>query len=80
MVPQNCSLQFCGFFILRSDGMKHEDVPGYTELRAKLFQLRYQLQILKNDEEKAKVLQELKSVKKAMARAMYENEERKRGK
>ena len=60
--------------------MKHEDVPGYTELRTKLYQLRYQLQVLESEREKAKVREQLKNVKKQMARAMYDEMERKKGK
>ena len=61
--------------------MKHEDVPGYTELRNRLFQARYKLQVLKSEEERAKARQELKEVKKQMARLLYNDlEEKKKGK
>ena len=61
--------------------MKHDDVPGYTELRSRLFQLRYQLQVLKTEEERSKVREELKEVKKKMARLLYNDlEEKKKGK
>ena len=61
--------------------MKHEDVPGYTELRSRLFQLRFRLQVLKNEEERSKVREELKEVKKQMARLLYDDlESKKKGK
>ena len=61
--------------------MKHEDVPGYTELRSRLFQLRFRLQVLKNEEERSKVREELKEVKKQMARLLYNDlESKKKGK
>ena len=31
--------------------MKHEDVPGYTDLRAELFSARFQLQVAKTEED-----------------------------
>ena len=58
--------------------MKHEDVPGYTELRNRLFQLRFRLQVLKSEEERSKVREELKEVKKQMARLLYNDLERKK--
>ena len=60
--------------------MKHEDVLGYTELRNKLFQLRYELQVLKGEEERNKVREELKNVKRQMARLLLDHaEEKKKG-
>ena len=53
--------------------MKHDDVPGYTELRAKLFQIRFKLQVLKTEEERAKLNMELKNVKREMARLLIEH-------
>ena len=61
--------------------MKYDDVPGYTNLRNRLFQLRYQLQVLKSEEERKEVREELKSVKNQMARLLFNNlEEKKKGK
>ena len=31
--------------------MKHEDIPGYTELKNRLFQLRWELNLAKTSEE-----------------------------
>ncbi len=62
--------------------MKHDDVPGYTELRAKLFQIRYELQVTKDEDERKKIREELKQLKRQMARLLLDHnqEERKRGK
>jgi len=62
--------------------MKHEDVPGYTELRAKLFQIRFELQVTKDEDERKKIREELKQLKREMARLLLDHnqEERKRGK
>ena len=59
--------------------MKHEDVPGYTELRAKLFQARFKLQTLKSDEERAKAREELRNIKREIAKALLEDAEKKKG-
>lgn len=62
--------------------MKYEDVPGYTELRAKLFQIRFELQVTKDEDERKKIREELKRLKREMARLLLDHnqEERKRGK
>ena len=62
--------------------MKHEDVPGYTEMRAKLFQIRFELQVTKDEDERKKIREELKQLKRQMARLLLDHnqEERKRGK
>ena len=60
--------------------MKHEDVPGYTELRTQLFQVRFKLQTLKSEKERAKVHEELRNIKREMAKVLLEDAEKKKGK
>ena len=62
--------------------MKHDDVPGYTELRAKLFQIRFELEVTKDEDERKLIREELKQLKKQMARLLYDHaqEEKKKGK
>jgi hypothetical protein len=70
------------FLFLGRDEMKHEDVPGYIEMRAKLFQIRFELQVTKDEDERKKIREELKQLKRQMARLLLDHnqEERKRGK
>lgn len=61
--------------------MKNEDIPGYTELRNKLFQIRYELQLTKSDEERTLIKEELKNVRREMAKLLFEHSQelRKKG-
>ncbi len=65
--------------------MKHEDVPGYTDLRAELFRARYDLEVAKSEEEINSVKSKVKEIKRKIAKAMFDyneekNEEVKKGK
>ena len=60
--------------------MKFEEVPGYTELRNKLFGLRYELVKAKEEndyKEKAILEQKIKLVRNEMAKLIYEDKQKK---
>ncbi len=51
--------------------MKNEDVPGYTELKNKLFQLRWQLHLAKTSEEIIELKKEIELVRREMRKLVY---------
>ena len=59
--------------------MKHEDVPGYTELKNKLFQLRFQLQLAKSSEEIIHLKDEIEQVRRKMRKLLCEDLQNKKG-
>ena len=52
--------------------MKHEDVPGYTDMRAELFRARFELQLVKTDEDIIIAKNRVKEIRKKIARALYD--------
>ena len=63
--------------------MKHEDVPGYTNLREKLFKTRFELEVTRDENERAQIHKRLKEIRKEIASVLYleriKEEEKKRG-
>ena len=65
--------------------VKYEDVPGYTDLRAELFDARYKLEVAKTNEEKTEARSKVKDLRRKLAKAMFDynqskKEEVKKGK
>jgi len=58
--------------------VKHEDVPGYTDLRAELFRARYELEVAKTEEEFSSAKSKVKEIKRKIAKAMFDYNEEKR--
>ncbi len=64
--------------------MKHENVPGYTDLREKLFRTRFELEVTRDENERAQIYKRLKEIRKEIASVLYlerikQEEEKKRG-
>ena len=64
--------------------MKHENVPGYTDLREKLFRTRFELEVTRDENERAQIYKRLKETRKEIASVLYlerikQEEEKKRG-
>ena len=59
--------------------MKNEDVPGYTELKNKLRDIRYELEMSKREEERIQLKSKLKEIRKEIGHLLYENKQKKEG-
>ena len=53
--------------------MKHDDVLGFTDYRTELFQIRFALQVTKDENERAQLKERLKEVRKKLAKLLYED-------
>ena len=53
--------------------MKHEDVPGYTDLRAELFSARFQLQVAKTEEDVNAAKERVNEVRRKLTKFKFEH-------
>ncbi len=58
--------------------VKHEDVPGYTDLRAELFKARYDLEVAKSEDEINSAKSKVKEIRKKIAVAIFQHETEKK--
>ena len=58
--------------------MKHEEVPGFKELREELKDARIVLVRASNEKEREEAQKRVKELRQSIARAMYEDRERRR--
>ena len=66
------------FFIIGSDYMKHEDIPGFVELRRALFQNRLREKFTRDADERAEIASERTEINHKIARLLYEYNEQKK--